>query len=292
MAKSIKFAQLVMVAEHLLFRYSSSTDWSEKQGLKLTIELGDTYLNYCISDKSGSEIYSTGLMHSDIEVTASDLIEFLGIPDLSHSFDDVVLVCNTKQKVLVPSAYHTREANETVVEAIHGDLCDLAILEDDVHQWELHTIYGCNRALLENFQSRYPHLRMIHFDSACLRSLFRKVAEKSSQWVKVFFYPKQITVIALKEGALQIMQTFQFDSPQDVIYHLLHVADNYQLDVTAVQMEVSGLIDVSSDAWKELQKYFLDVQLEHNPQLNTEEIEPSSTPLHYYTPFLIAPSCV
>lgn len=280
-----------MVAEQSLFHYAA-VDSPPLESRKLTIELGDTYLSYCISNPSGSSIQSAAFLPAASAVNDSFLTEFLSLPDLATAFDEVILVCNTKEKVLIPSVYHSSDARSQLIEAVHGDLGDLVIQEDEIHQWELYVIYGCNRILLDTIYNRFPHLRQVHFDTACLRHIFRNVTDKPSQWIMVFFYPGQISVAVVKEGALQILQCFHFDTPHDVVYHLLHVCERFQLDCTTLHAEVSGMIDAQSEAWREIQKYIVDIELESNILLDTAICEQSGSPVHYFTPFLIAPSCV
>jgi len=52
------------------------------------------------------------------------------------------------------------------------------------------------------------------------------------------------------------------------------------------------LIDVHSETWKELNKFFIEVQLDELSSIAVDANAEESIPAHYYTPFLISPRCV
>jgi hypothetical protein len=57
-------------------------------------------------------------------------------------------------------------------------------------------------------------------------------------------------------------------------------------------LEVSGLLDVDSETWKELNKFFIEVDIESFSGMHQDANIENDVPLHFYTPFLISPRCV
>ncbi|MFM1794185.1 MAG: hypothetical protein RL642_570, partial [Bacteroidota bacterium] len=71
-----------------------------------------------------------------------------------------------------------------------------------------------------------------------------------------------------------------------------NLVERLKLDLATVALEVSGLIDVDSETWKELNKFFVEVQLDELSNLPINGGAENAIPAHYYTPFLISPRCV
>jgi hypothetical protein len=193
---------------------------------------------------------------------------------------------------LVPSSIYKPELSSTILETIHGDLIPMEIMVDDVHQWELHNIYGWKPELLSLISSKFPQVRNIQFSTAGLRSLFKTLSFEKEQWMKVYFYKNAFHLIVLKDNQLQLSQSFNFETPQDIIYNILNVVDRLKLDLASISVEVSGLLDSHSETWSEFNKFFVTVSLEECPSIDNSSKTEDQLPSHYYTPFLITPRCV
>ncbi|MEY3059192.1 MAG: hypothetical protein RL000_544 [Bacteroidota bacterium] len=260
---------------------------------KLCIEIGSHFYTYTISDQSGTQIIDMGCFETGKLVSTADLSSLFEIDAInSTSFVDVVLVHNCHEMVLVPSSVYQPEVNASIIQTIHGDLENWKVMEDDVHQWELYNVYGWRPELINIVAERFPQVRHVQFVTGVLRSLFKSLSIEKEQLIKLYFYQKEMMVVILKDSQLQIAQSFQFETPQDVIYHLLNLVDRLKLDLATVIMEVSGLVDVNSETWKELNKFFIDVQLDEFSTVAVDTSAEESMPAHYYTPFLISPRCV
>ena len=148
---------------------------------------------------------------------------------------------------MVPSIFHKPEINSSILQTIHGDVEEWMVFEDDVHQWELFTVYGWNPSIVQKITERFPQVRFVQFTTGALRALFKSLSIEKEQVVKLYFYQKEFIAIVLKDSQLQLSQSFHFETPQDVIYHLLNIVDRLQLDLATVILEVSGLIDIHSE---------------------------------------------
>jgi hypothetical protein len=141
-------------------------------------------------------------------------------------------------------------------------------------------------------KNAYPHTRICHFATLALRSAFRNIRDDEGNWMKLFFYPSAIQVLALKGDQLLLAQSFYYETKEDVIFNLLNLADKFNIDLTSAYVEISGLIDEESGTWKELNRYILNIQLEspvHNQALKLADI---SIPPHFLTPFFLIAKCV
>jgi hypothetical protein len=101
-----------------------------------------------------------------------------------------------------------------------------------------------------------------------------------SSFIKVQFYKSHIIVAALANRSLQIMQSFPYSTPADVLYNLLNICR--QFDLKGALLQVSGMIENDSSMLEELNKYFRNIVIEDS---TVPELEISNHPSHYFTPF-------
>lgn len=263
---------------------------SMDEGLKLCLEVGEEHVSYLIANTSGTKI-----MHFEYySVPKEEKLERLSMllkehPGLSHSFEDVILVNNTNRTVLVPDKFHKDHLNDSLFQMIHGDLEDMALHKDAVYEWEIKILHGLEAELDTLLKERFPQARSVHFATTALRSAFKNRHWEEKQHVKLFFFSSSFFIMLFHGDRLQIAQHFQFQTTEDIIYHVLNVADKFQVDVNSALFETSGLLDESSPIWYELQRHFLEISF-LSPDVTFEEnMEISS---HYFTPFFLIPACV
>ena len=276
------------------FCFTSPADESSGgQEKKLCVEYGQYHLTFIISNKSGDSCHHIAFYQFKSRPEVKVLVGILSENELyKQLFSDVILVHNQKEMVLVPSSMYKQELEQTLLETIHGDTDSLIIMNDDVHQWELNNIYGCNRFILDAMKNMFPHTRNCHFTTLSLRSIFRNIRDDKGYWMKIYFYPSSLQVLALKDDQLLLAQSFYYETKEDVIFHLLNLADKFNIDLTSAFVEISGLIDDESGSWKELNRYILNVQLENPAQNQSSKMDTSSIPQHFLTPFFLITKCV
>ena len=155
----------------------------------------------------------------------------------------------------------------------------------------MHNVFATSSELLELVLEKYPQARQIQYMTVCLRGIFRTLTEVN-QWIKLYVLPSCFNLVVLKGDQLQIAKSFYYETPEDIIYHILNIVDKYGLDVSEVILEVSGTLDSSSVTWKELGKYFLNISMEKSPSISAVNANNADLPSHYFTPFLLIPRCV
>ncbi len=260
---------------------------------KLCIEYGQFHVSFCISNKGGEKISHLASYQFKSKPDTAWIQKILASnPVYQLSFDDVILVHNQKEMVLLPSSMYKQHLEETLLQTVHGDIDDMIICNDDVHQWELNNIYGCNRMVFDAIREQFPHVRNIHFSTLALRSIFRNIKEEPGNWIKIFFYPSSIQVFALKGDQLLLAQTFYYETKEDVIFHLLNLSDKFNIDLTEALVEVSGMVDDESGTWKELNRYVLRIAMEEPPGPVESAVKIDGIPSHFLTPILLLPKCV
>jgi hypothetical protein len=276
------------------FGFSNENNASIIEGAaKLCIEVGQFHIAITISNVSGDSVNLFDLYTTKQKPDPAFLQSVLSSEKLEGvQFSDVIFIHNQKEMVLVPSSLYKQDMDAVLIDTIHGDKMEYSIAVDDVHQWELHNVYGTPTELMEIVFAKYPQARQVQYMSACLRGVFRTLSQDVNQWIKLYVLPSCFNLVVLKGEQLQIAKSFYYETPEDIIYHLLNVVDKHGLDVSEVLVEVSGLLDSSSTTWKELNKYFLNISMENYPGVSGGNANNADLPSHYFTPFLLVPKCV
>jgi hypothetical protein len=200
------------------------------------------------------------------------------------------VIHNNRDAVLMPSEHHVEHLDQTLLSTISGDLFERIVKNEDVFQWEITNVFGIESYLFDALQLALPNASHLHSNSIYLKSIFRQLSDMHDQWMKIYFYPYSFTVLVIKDEKLQLLQSYYYETSEDVIYQLLNITEQLHLDVTSVFIQVSGLIEADSTMYAEMRKNFLEISLEEaSVNLNDDR---SPIPSHYFTPIFLSPLCV
>ena len=96
----------------------------------------------------------------------------------------------------------------------------------------------------------------------------------------------------LKDGKLQVVQTYLYKSPEDVAYYLLHICESFDADVNNITVVLNGMIGQDSRLYNEICKYFLDIRFGSLPEGIAYPEAVNEYPAHYFSHLFAIAQCV
>ena len=204
---------------------------------------------------------------------------------LNKTFSDTTIYLNNSETLIVPSTKYKRESSETYLSAIYGDNNNVISNADLINIVD-------NPVTVYRYTASLNHVIKNNFVSFKYKNTYTKVLENLfgnermlMEMVKVQFYRNSMLVVVIYDNKLMLIQTYQINSPEDVIYYLLNIVQEFNLSVKNTPVEISGLIDISSRYFELLENIFgrLSVEVIANDDLFAEHI--SANEAHWYTPF-------
>jgi hypothetical protein len=82
--------------------------------------------------------------------------------------------------------------------------------------------------------------------------------------INLTFFHQHMYVCLHKEGNLHLNQAFKFSTPEDALYNLLNIVEQFSIDRTKSVMIPEGFIDADSAMYKLLDQYFPNIQKPEN----------------------------
>ncbi|MEO8713149.1 MAG: DUF3822 family protein [Parafilimonas sp.] len=115
--------------------------------------------------------------------------------------------------------------------------------------------------------------------------LFSLLKTNNKTALYLFFYPNYFTLIAVKENKLQFAQTRKYAIPEDVLYFVLNVFKQYDIEKNT-NIFCGGFIDEKSKLYEILYQYLEGFQLMQvdETSFSTDEFKQYSP--HYFLPYI------
>ncbi len=199
---------------------------------------------------------------------------------LQQEFRQAIVVYNFSETTLVPAKWYHHEVNRDLIELLFGNLKKGLVLSEQVNAFELHTIYRIPAAVHSLLQQKFSAGKYWHVYTLWLQTL-QKLDSQEAERIHLVFAADKVLVAVFKNQQLQLLQSFAYTTPEDVVYHLLHCCQQLSLSQEDCILRIGGYIDEDSALFNEIKKYFL--KIEFDKVEGADEVSPAEYPAHYFS---------
>lgn len=195
-----------------------------------------------------------------------------------------VVICSAfPQAVLVPRRLF--KEGQDFISPMYGNRF-APQLSEAINEWQVVNAFALPAHLHHPITARFPEALITHVYSAELRIYNGFVAEHQ---MVIHFSPNYFRVVVKKSGQLQLVQIYFYKAPLDVVYYLLKIVEELQLDKDDTYLVVSGLIEESSVLYKDIESYFSNV---HFAKPHPVTLTSNDHPQHFFTSMYKLAACV
>jgi hypothetical protein len=262
----------------------------EPENCSLICEVSSEGLSYCIKEEERNSFLGLAVYHFD---KAKPAVGFpIALQVIFHqkeifakNFRKVCVVYSFPQSVLIPFSMYNREKNQTVMDMMFGDVdSNDMILTDVIADQSMYNCYRLPTATLEMIKNQFPNASIAH-----QYSLILKNPVEENDRISVIFYTQKVVVDLVKDGKHQLVNSYDYTSPQDISYILLNICR--QFAIKNIHLKISGLIEENSALYKEIYKYFDDIELSGFREGYKYSEEITTFPSHYFSYIFDIDSC-
>jgi hypothetical protein len=281
-----------MMPERTFDICSAEPERYPKSDCTLAIEAGESHLALILFSRSKNKLFALRYY----QFTAAEAVDaytaiLLDDPWCREAWGVVNVFFHTRELLLMPEALYHGTGADRMLAVVHGDLSRGATMDDEVRSKGIRNLYRVPQPLLELLKRGFPHARYRHGSTAVLNWLDAQGDSLPATMIFLEVYPNQVAVTVNRNRTLQLVQSYPYEIPEDVSYHLLNIAEQLDLDPDTVPVTVGGLINPDSPLFLELMKYFRN--LETLPAGACAELDNAfqDMPPHYFTPQILLALC-
>jgi hypothetical protein len=255
----------------------------------LVVEIGVSHIACLVKMQKGGEIAAFEFYKAeDVNNEWDDLFYELRTNSglLDKSYGNTKVFYNVEESVLIPAYKFNGNAAANYIDVLYGDADNTVVKQDDVKSSEqLFVAYRIHKTLHDAVNRNFLNLKQHHVYTASVQNVLSKERGGTNELLKLQFYEDKIIAAVTRDGKLQIVQSFSYQSAEDVLYYALHLANTYNLNPDELHLELSGVIASGSQAYQLLQQYFKNMFVENIDEGALLEEKLRQYPLHYFSPF-------
>ena len=248
----------------------------------LLLEVGKDYCSYAVWHKATQTIDVLQFISFDEKEAAERVADTVNTLR-NHSFQSVHVCSAFPQALLVPSKYFNDDCK--MLESVYDEPMPVC-LHDRIAEWQMVNQYAMPEEIVRHLKNVFGQVDFVHAYTPSIKVYNGYVADHQ---LMVHFTPQSFRVLLKKDSAIQLAQTYSYTSPLDVVYYLLKICYEFELDQSAVYIILSGLVEKDSALYTEIEQYFINVHFAHPPELKLPE---NNHPQYFFTSLYNLATCV
>jgi hypothetical protein len=213
---------------------------------------------------------------------AARIIQYASL--FRQPFDQIEWIWNLQPYTLVPNELFDEGHKERYMEFVSPSVNGCSIQSQSICSGAIRLIFSVNNewktildecALKPDVETHYTSWLMV----------YAEMHIKNSNGVLVHFHDTYIDVIIYRKNALQMLNTFRYQTTDECLYFVLLACEQFQFDRTNDKLHICGEIDSGSALFSTISKYFGNVCfLNRNAEPATGEPveEAPAMALHYH----------
>lgn len=209
---------------------------------------------------------------------------------LQLDYKDINVFYNNASGLLVPERYYDEDNSDRMLELVTGEASSVMPFFDEVPELNLRNVYAIPSQMHEMMVAQFPRASYEHVHTGFLKK--NSILERKHARIEIVFYPEQIIISLWLQGKLQILQCFQYETPDDITWYLLDICRQWNADPATIPVIVSGLVEKYSALYSGIDRYFRDVETESKPEAFNYDIAFDKYPDHFFSPLFSLGLCV
>jgi hypothetical protein len=259
----------------------------------LVLQKNDTHWNVAAFDTAATFLFlkthTPSKVFFDVSAEIAELTSV--IPEILFEFKDVFYIHPGKKVTLIPKPLYKEEFAEEFFKINHVLLGSEILLENKIKSFDSVVVFPLERHYQKGLFQHFPSLKILHASVPFIENalLFLRNAEEIELITDID--EEQIRIAAVEKGNLKFFNTFSYKTKEDLLYYLMFVSDQLNLNPDKSRYHFSGLIFRNSEIFRMLYKYFRNpLFLSLSDHVSVSDKFDKTSP-HLFSTLLGAPLC-
>jgi hypothetical protein len=197
----------------------------------------------------------------------AELVKVLDDDIFKFDFKSTSLTVSTNRQTLVPISIFNTSKPKEIFGLNHQAPFD-NIDYNRIPELGIASIYELPIWIKSVFVIKMPRVKIIHTSTTLLKGIFNQPVFKGK--IHVFWQNNSFYLAITSKGKLQYFNLFQSNQISDLVYHLLFVLEQKELELKEMNLHMYGV----SDDWEKLTEiskllnYKVEVSSDHEKSMN------------------------
>lgn len=229
----------------------------------LVIEFSENLIQFSeFQSEQNKPLY---ICHYPIENTLNHSLSEHFITAIKHfqfskkTYQHVYVNYFNSQFTLCPTAFYNSDNNRSLLEFNVGSIENKLVLCDDINT-DIKLIYAVDESFKSTLDLLFPH-HLIKHTLTVLSKLMLQSEELVKETILLAVHSNYIEIVVKSEQKIVLVNQYSIKTQEDVLYYVLFILEQYQLNPLTTTITVVGNLDTNSNLISALKKYIKNIRL-------------------------------
>ena len=238
----------------------------DKSYLKLVIQVSMNGLSFTTIDKISNKPLALHTITMG-KVIANTRIEdlfnqaFDSYPELKVSYDDVVIIHHNNLSTFVPTALFDEEYLGSYLQFNTKVFETDFFAFDELPNYEMNTVYIPYVNMNNYFIDQFGSFEYKHSNTILVQKLLDLSKNDEERKMYVHIHESHFEIIVVQNQKLILFNSFDYSTPEDLLYYILFTAEQLQLNPEKFSLELLGKISEWDSLYSIIYTYVRHVRL-------------------------------
>jgi len=202
---------------------------------------------------------------------------------LRRNFSERHLAFSFPDALVIPEAKFSSSSTKDLLNLIYGE---------QAHSWigykkmsrslEMMLAYRIDEGIHNWINERLPSYDTTHFYAEIVQYLYAN-SVPGEKVAELYFSEKTFQLAIMSGGILQLIQTFNFSTREDVLYDLLNALQQCKIPTQECRLKISGQLSASDEMIDQFNKLFQSIEWQTLPAVGIfQQLKQQFPPHHFY----------
>ena len=231
--------------------HTQSLSYGQSSGLAdtLVIEISATMLQFCeLQSETNCPVYICAFPFDNAvnKGVSEQLVMAINHFGFSKKVYKTVLVNEVSSRfTLCPTSFYEPDTTRTLLEFNCGDIENDLVLTDEINA-SIKLVYSVSESIKSVLDKLFPQHKLKH-NNTVLARLMLNSEELSKENMLIYIREHTIEIIVKQQQQLLLVNQYSIKTNEDVLYYILFIFEQYQLNPLSALLTVIGNIETNSE---------------------------------------------
>lgn len=236
----------------------SSTNYN-----KLILQVSLQNFTFCVKNQLSNEILHFKSIAINSMASLENQLETIFNQNelLQVSYDDVLVLHDNNLNTFIPEAYFNEHALGSYLQYNTKVFATDFFTYDDLETQNMKNVFVPYVAYNNFFIDQFGAFTYKHIQTNLLEFVLEETKKTTNEVVHVHVNTNHFEVIVSKNGNLQLINSFEFQSPEDFIYYILFVFEQLKLNPENTEINLFGKIATNDANYQMIYNYIRHIKI-------------------------------
>jgi len=258
------------------------------QPLNLILELSSHSLSVLWYSSHPLTMQAVSVYHSSTGEDMNKMVQQIltGLSSSTLQPNQVHCCLHAQASMLVPENHYDSSLQEHLIAIVCGEQEGVKTVVEQIPSLQIQHVYYMPLWWEDLIRKAYPDVKFWHSSTLQLKTI------PTGNQLKAVIYHENVKLILFKDGQLQLIHTFPYETPDDVLYDIFNSLRDADILKEEISISLAGMVDRDSALYEKLALYIPHLEFENLPSGSRRSEDTSAYPEHFFAHLMQFAACV